>query len=224
MLVAQNLSKKYDQLEVLKNVSISIVPREFISIVGPSGAGKSTLLHLLSALDKPDAGKITIDNKAILQLNNKEQALFRNKNFGFVFQFHHLLPEFSAIENIAMPLWIGGEKKSEGLAKAKEALSMVGLAHRAEHKPNELSGGEQQRVAIARALVHKPQFLFADEPTGNLDSNNANSIHQLFQDIHQSHNITIVIVTHNESLAKMAQKTYVMKDGSIENIEHNNAD
>lgn len=224
MLVAQNLSKKYDQLEVLKNVSISIAPREFISIVGPSGAGKSTLLHLLSALDKPDAGKITIDNKAILQLNNKEQALFRNKNFGFVFQFHHLLPEFSAIENIAMPLWIGGEKKSEGLAKAKEALSMVGLAHRAEHKPNELSGGEQQRVAIARALVHKPQFLFADEPTGNLDSNNANSIHQLFQDIHQSHNITIVIVTHNESLAKMAQKTYVMKDGSIENIEHNNAD
>lgn len=221
MLVAQNLSKKYGQLSVLNNVSLSIKDRAFISIVGPSGAGKSTLLHLLSALDQPDAGSVAIDNINIASLAAKEQAKYRNENFGFVFQFHHLLPEFTAVENVAMPLWIAGKAKNEATKLAKEAIIQVGLQHRLNHKPNELSGGEQQRIAIARAIVHKPKYLFADEPTGNLDTANATIIHELFQKIHKQNNITVIIVTHNESLALLAQQTYTMRDGQIESIKNN---
>lgn len=221
MLVAQNLSKKYGQLSVLNNVSLSIKDRAFISIVGPSGAGKSTLLHLLSALDQPDAGSVAIDNINIASLAAKEQAKYRNENFGFVFQFHHLLPEFTAVENVAMPLWIAGKAKNEATKLAEEAIIQVGLQHRLNHKPNELSGGEQQRIAIARAIVHKPKYLFADEPTGNLDTANATIIHELFQKIHKQNNITVIIVTHNESLALLAQQTYTMRDGQIESIKNN---
>lgn len=218
MLAADNIVKTYGTLEVLKNVSLQIVPQEFVTIVGPSGAGKSTLLHLLSALDIPDSGKVTINGQDIVKLNNKQQSKFRNTHFGFVFQFHHLLPEFTALENVCMPLWIGGLTGKEAVLKAEEILETVGLSHRKDHKPNELSGGEQQRVAIARALVHRPSYLFADEPTGNLDSANARSVHELFQTIHDTYRINIIIVTHNEQLARLADKTYEMKDGSIHNI------
>lgn len=223
MLHAKNLSKKYDQLKVLQGVSLEIPDKAFISIIGPSGAGKSTLLHLLSALDSPDDGNIIIDGTEIVQLNTKEQALFRNKNFGFVFQFHHLLPEFTAVENVAMPLWISGIPQKEALIKAEKAIERVGLSHRANHKPNEMSGGEQQRIAIARALVHQPKYLFADEPTGNLDSANAQIIHELFQQIHQEQDISIIIVTHNEILAQLTHTTYSMKDGKIDQIIENKA-
>lgn len=218
MLKAENIVKKYKHLEVLKNVSLSIQNNEFISIVGPSGAGKSTLLHILSSLDIPDAGSVTINNTQVNKLNNKEQSKFRNTHFGFVFQFHHLLPEFTALENVCMPLWISKTDSAEAKAQAQKILEKVGLADRLHHKPGELSGGEQQRVAIARAMVHQPTFLFADEPTGNLDSANATAIHELFKTIHQEYDITIVIVTHNEHLANLADKTYQMRDGQIAHI------
>ncbi len=218
MLVADNIVKTYGSLQVLKKVSLQIAPQEFITIVGPSGAGKSTLLHILSALDTPDSGRVTINGQDIVKLGNKQQSRFRNAHFGFVFQFHHLLPEFTALENVCMPLWIGGNASKEATAKAEQILETVGLSHRKHHKPNELSGGEQQRVAIARALVHRPQYLFADEPTGNLDSANAQAVHELFQTIHETYRINITIVTHNEQLAQLADKTYEMKDGSIHNI------
>jgi len=218
MLVADNIVKTYGSLQVLKNVSLQIAPEEFITIVGPSGAGKSTLLHILSSLDTPDSGQVTINGQDIVKLSNKHQSRFRNTHFGFVFQFHHLLPEFTALENVCMPLWIGGDTSKEASAKAEQILETVGLSHRKHHKPNELSGGEQQRVAIARALVHRPQYLFADEPTGNLDSANAQAVHELFQAIHDTYRINITIVTHNEQLAQLADKTYEMKDGSIHNI------
>ena len=218
MLKAENIVKKYKHLEVLKNVSLSIQNNEFISIVGPSGAGKSTLLHILSSLDIPDAGSVTINNTQVNKLNNKEQSKFRNTHFGFVFQFHHLLPEFTALENVCMPLWISKTDSAEAKAQAQKILAKVGLADRLHHKPGELSGGEQQRVAIARAMVHQPTFLFADEPTGNLDSANATAIHELFKTIHQEYDITIVIVTHNEHLANLADKTYQMRDGQIAHI------
>jgi lipoprotein-releasing system ATP-binding protein len=221
MLEAKNIYRKYGNLEVLKNVSIKIAPKEFISIVGPSGAGKSTLLHILSSLDTPDSGNVFVEGQDILQLNNKQQAKFRNNNFGFVFQFHHLLPEFTALENVCIPLWISGKDNKEATVQAQKILQTIGLEHRLQHKPNELSGGEQQRVAIARALVHRPKYLFADEPTGNLDSANATAIHELFKTIHNSYDITIIIVTHNEQLAGMANKTYEMIDGNITRITHN---
>jgi lipoprotein-releasing system ATP-binding protein len=216
MLSAQNLSKKYGQLTVLRDVSLEIKQGEFVAIAGPSGAGKSTLLHLLGALDFPDTGQVRLMDSDLFKLSRKKQAAFRNKNMGFVFQFHHLLPEFTALENVCMPLWIAGKSKKEATDAAKEILDTVGLSHRLDHKPGEMSGGEQQRVAIARAIVHKPSVIFADEPTGNLDTANAQAVHELFLRLREIYNQTFVIVTHNEQLAAMADRTFLMKDGNIE--------
>lgn len=217
LLEAKNIEKSYGNLKVLKQVSLSINKGDFIAIVGPSGAGKSTLLHLLGILDKADAGSINIHGQSVERLSGTKQAAFRNKHFGFVFQSHHLLAEFTALENVCMPLWIGGMAKSQAETKAKEILNIVGLGHRLEHKPSELSGGEQQRVAIARAVVQKPDIIFADEPTGNLDSNTAEDINKLFLDLVEQHQITLVIVTHNETLARLSHRTLHMKDGAIIN-------
>lgn len=216
MLKAQNLSKKYGQLTVLRNVSLEIKQGEFVAIAGPSGAGKSTLLHLMGALDFPDTGQVQLMDNDLFKLSRKKQAAFRNKNMGFVFQFHHLLPEFTALENVCMPLWIANKSKKEAIDAATAILKTVGLSHRLEHKPGELSGGEQQRVAIARAIVHKPSVIFADEPTGNLDTANAQAVHELFLQLREMYNQTFVIVTHNEQLAAMADRTFMMKDGNIE--------
>lgn len=216
MLSAQNLSKKYGQLTVLRNVSLEIKQGEFVAIAGPSGAGKSTLLHLLGALDFPDTGQVMLMENDLFKLSRKKQAAFRNKHMGFVFQFHHLLPEFTALENVCMPLWIAGKNKQEATEAARKILTTVGLSHRLDHKPGELSGGEQQRVAIARAIVHQPSVIFADEPTGNLDTANAQAVHELFLQLREIYNQTFVIVTHNEQLAAMADRTFMMKDGNIE--------
>jgi len=216
MLVAENLFKNYSNLTVVGGVSLRINKGEIVAITGPSGAGKSTLLHLLGALDKPDSGSVLIDGIDVFALSAKKQAAFRNKHLGFVFQFHHLLPEFSAVENVAMPLWINGKSKEEGLKEAASMLEVVGLANRLENKPSELSGGEQQRVAIARALVNKPSIVMADEPTGNLDSANAKAIHELFIHLRQKLGQTFVMITHNEELAKMTDRTLVMKDGKLD--------
>jgi lipoprotein-releasing system ATP-binding protein len=216
MLTAENLSKKYGQLTVLRNVSLEIKKGEFVAIAGPSGAGKSTLLHLLGALDFPDTGQVRLMENDLFKLSRKKQAAFRNKNMGFVFQFHHLLPEFTALENVCMPLWIADKNKKEATDAAKKILDTVGLSHRLDHKPGELSGGEQQRVAIARAIVHQPSVIFADEPTGNLDTANAQAVHELFLQLREMYNQTFVIVTHNEQLAAMADRTFMMKDGNIE--------
>jgi len=215
MLSARQLSKKYGQLTVLNHVTLDIHKGEFVAIAGPSGAGKSTLLHLLGALDFPDKGQVKLMDQELFRLSRKKQAAFRNKHMGFVFQFHHLLPEFTALENVCMPLWIGKQPKDEAIAAAKAILKTVGLGHRMEHKPSELSGGEQQRVAIARAIVHRPSVIFADEPTGNLDTANAQAVHELFFQLRDLYQQTFVIVTHNEQLAAMADRTLMMKDGKI---------
>ncbi len=215
MLVAHNLHKKYTGLTVVNDVSLHIKKGEVVAITGPSGAGKSTLLHLLGALDKPDAGVVTINGTDIARLPAGKQARFRNEHLGFVFQFHHLLPEFTAAENVAIPLWIKGVSHKKAIAEAKEILHTVGLEDRLENKPSELSGGEQQRVAIARALVNKPSIIMADEPTGNLDSVNARSVHQLFLDLRNRLGQTIIMITHNETLAAMTDRTLVMRDGYI---------
>jgi len=216
MLTAENLSKKYGQLSVLRQVSLIIREGEFVAIAGPSGAGKSTLLHLLGSLDIPDTGSVRLMQQNIFSLSRRKQASFRNRHMGFVFQFHHLLPEFTALENVCMPLWIAGSARKEAKKKAEEVLEKVGLSHRIQHKPGELSGGEQQRVAIARAIVHRPAIVFADEPTGNLDTANAESVHQLFFALREEYKQTFVIVTHNTQLASMADRTLMMKDGIIE--------
>jgi lipoprotein-releasing system ATP-binding protein len=215
MLSAKDLTKKYGSLTVVNNVSVEVGKSEIVSIVGPSGAGKSTLLHLLGGLDKPDSGSVLIDNTDMLKLPPKKQAQFRNTHIGFVFQFHHLLPEFSAVENVCIPLWIKGLGKKEATDQAREILNIVGLGHRLENKPSELSGGEQQRVAIARALVNKPSVVMADEPTGNLDSENAHLIHQLFLDLRDKLGQTFVMITHNDALARMTDRTLHMQDGRI---------
>jgi lipoprotein-releasing system ATP-binding protein len=215
MLQADNLVKKYGSLTVVNDVSLSVRKGEVVSIIGPSGAGKSTLLHLLGALDKPDGGKIIIDGIQLEQLSAKKQAAFRNKHLGFVFQFHHLLPEFSAEENVAIPLWINGSGRKEALKKAVAMLEKVGLGNKLDNKPSELSGGEQQRVAIARALVNNPSIIMADEPTGNLDSANATAIHQLFLSLRKELNQTFVMITHNEELAKLTDRILVMRDGKM---------
>lgn len=220
MLFAENLFKKYSNLTVLGGVSLKIDKGEIVSITGASGAGKSTLLHLLGGLDKPDSGQVTINNTSLFSLPEKKQAAFRNKHMGFVFQFHHLLPEFSAVENVAVPLWINGKGKKEALKEAGQMLEIVGLGARLDNKPSEMSGGEQQRVAIARALINKPDIIMADEPTGNLDSNNAAAIHQLFLNLRQQFGQTFVMVTHNEELAVMTDRTLIMRDGQI--IEERN--
>ena len=205
------------KVEVLRGVSIQ-VPRSKISvIIGASGAGKSTLLHILGGLDRPDNGTVAVNGHDLRKMNEKELSKFRSKEIGFVFQFHHLLPEFTALENTAIPLMIGGLSKKHALAKAKDMLSMVGLDLRMEHKPAELSGGEQQRVAIARALANDPAIIFADEPTGNLDSVNSDSIHHLFLELRDSLQKTFVIVTHNSGMMQLADTIFSMKDGVIEN-------
>lgn len=216
MLVAENLVKKYGTLTVVNGVSLSIGKGEIVSVVGQSGAGKSTLLHLLGALDKPDSGSVLIDGTDIFKLPAKKQAAFRNKHIGFVFQFHHLLPEFSAIENVSVPLWIAGQGRKQAMDNAAAILDIVGLGNKLDNKPSELSGGEQQRVAIARALVNKPSIIMADEPTGNLDSANAQSIHQLFIELRNKLGQTFVMITHNEELAGMTDRTLTMKDGKIQ--------
>ena len=215
LLVAKNISKSYGKLAVLKSVDLSIAASEIIAIVGASGAGKSTLLHLLGTLDKTDTGSIIFNGTDFTQLNDKALSAFRNKHMGFIFQFHHLLPEFTALENVCIPAYIAKENKADADARGLKLLTQLGLADRADHKPSELSGGEQQRVAIARALINNPAIIFADEPTGNLDSNNANEINELFLKIRKEMGVAIVIVTHNSALASIADRQLLMKDGNL---------
>jgi lipoprotein-releasing system ATP-binding protein len=200
---------------VLKGVDIFVNKGEIVSIVGSSGAGKSTLLHILGSLDRANSGEIWINNERIDTLKEKELAKFRNKHIGFVFQFHHLLPEFTALENVCIPGWIAGTPKNDLEARALELLKILGLQDRASHKPSELSGGEQQRVAVARALINNPDIVFADEPTGNLDSKHAQELHELFLHLQKTMGQTFLIVTHNEALAKMSDRVVHMKDGYI---------
>ena len=215
LLAAKNISKSYGKLAVLKSVDLSIDAAEIIAIVGASGAGKSTLLHLLGTLDKTDTGNIIFDGTDFTKLNDKALSAFRNQHMGFIFQFHHLLPEFTALENVCIPAYIAKENKADADARGLKLLPQLGLADRAEHKPSELSGGEQQRVAIARALINQPSIIFADEPTGNLDSNNANEINELFLKIRKEMGVAIVIVTHNSALASIADRQLHMKDGNF---------
>lgn len=216
MVEAINIEKSYGALQVLKSISLNIKEGEVISIVGASGAGKSTLLHILGTLDKADKGEVKIGGELISKYTDKELGKFRNKNIGFVFQFHHLLPEFTALENVSMPGWIGKRNEKEVKQKAEELLDYLGLKERMMHKPNELSGGEQQRVAVARALINQPKVVLADEPSGNLDSDHARELHHLFFKLRKEFNQTFVIVTHNEELAGMADRKLVIKDGKIE--------
>jgi len=215
MISGKNIHKKYGVVEVLKGVDIDIRKGEIASIVGPSGSGKSTLLHILGTLDKGDSGTISMNNVLINSLNGKKLAAFRNKHIGFVFQFHHLLPEFTAIENVCIPGWLAGRKKAEVKDEAERLLNLLGLSQRMENKPNQLSGGEQQRVAVARALINKPDIVMADEPTGNLDSVNAKELHQLFFELRKKFSQTFLIVTHNEELAQLSDRVLHMKDGKI---------
>lgn len=216
MIIAKNIKKNYGDLQVLKGVDVSINPAEVVSIVGSSGAGKTTLLTILGTLDKASSGEILFDGTNISSYNEKKLAAFRNQHIGFVFQFHHLLPEFTAVENVCIPAFINKKSKKEAEAKATELLDLLGLKARANHKPSELSGGEQQRVAVARALINNPKVIFADEPSGNLDSENAKNLHQLFFKLRDDLKQTIVVVTHNETLANMADRKLVMKDGLIQ--------
>jgi lipoprotein-releasing system ATP-binding protein len=215
MLTARNISKNYGHLPVLQSVDILINKGEIVSIVGSSGAGKSTLLHILGTLDKADSGSITLEGQQVETLKGKKLAAFRNKHIGFVFQFHHLLPEFTAVENVCIPGWIAGRKKKEVTDNAIRILTGLGLGDRLENKPQQLSGGEQQRVAVARALINNPSIIMADEPTGNLDSARARELHQLFIDLRNQFNQTFLIVTHNEELARMSDRVLHMKDGRI---------
>lgn len=215
MLTGKNIYKRYGLVEVLKGVDIEIGRGEIVSIAGPSGSGKSTLLHILSTLDRADRGEVIMNNTTINTLQGKKLAAFRNRNIGFVFQFHHLLPEFSALENVCIPGWLAGTRKKEVEERAKQLLTMLGLSQRVDNKPNQLSGGEQQRVAVARALINKPEIVFADEPTGNLDSANARELHQLFFDLRKQFQQTFLIVTHNEELATQSDRVLHMKDGKI---------
>ena len=215
MLKASGIHKFYEQLHVLKGVDISVNTGEIVSIIGSSGAGKSTLLHILGTLDMPDGGEIFMNNVPVHSLKGKRLAAFRNKQIGFVFQFHHLLPEFTALENTCIPGWIAGRRKKEVQDDAARLLKLLGLGDRLENKPNALSGGEQQRVAVARALINKPSIVFADEPTGNLDSKNAKELHDLFVALRKELNQTFLIVTHNEEMAAMSDRILHMKDGLI---------
>jgi lipoprotein-releasing system ATP-binding protein len=216
MIESKGITKSYGDLQVLKGVNFTIKKGEIVSVVGASGAGKTTLLQILGTLDRADGGDIIFENKSTSALSKKDLAQFRNQNIGFVFQFHHLLPEFTAFENVCLPGYIGKRNKKEVEKRAKELLIQLGLEDRIEHKPNEMSGGEQQRVSVARALINDPALILADEPSGNLDSKTAKELHQLFFDLRDKFQQTFVIVTHNEDLAKMADRTLVMKDGMIE--------
>lgn len=215
LLTATDIIKNYNDLQVLKGVSLSINKGEVVSIVGSSGAGKSTLLHIVGTLDTPDAGHISINGQAIEQLSGNELSEFRNKRIGFIFQFHHLLPEFTALENVCIPGWIAKQNHNKLQDSAKALLELMGLQNRFEHKPGQLSGGEQQRVAVARALINQPDIVFADEPTGNLDSAHARELHQLFFKLRADLNQTFLIVTHNEELANLSDRKLHMVDGRI---------
>jgi lipoprotein-releasing system ATP-binding protein len=213
MLEARGIVKRYGDLKVLQDIDLSIGTGEIVSIVGSSGAGKTTLLHILGTLDKPDGGELILHGKRFDHLSGKALSFFRNQHLGFVFQFHHLLPEFTALENVCIPGWIAGVKKQTVEKKAMELLERLGIHSRSEHKPNALSGGEQQRVAVARALINGADVIFADEPTGNLDSVNANALHLLFKELRDEFNRTFVIVTHNKELAAMSDRVLELKDG-----------
>jgi lipoprotein-releasing system ATP-binding protein len=218
MLIAKDIHKSYGSLEVLKGVDLEISKGEIVSIVGASGAGKSTLLHLLGTLDRPDRGELFLQGQNLLQLQGDSLAEFRNSKIGFVFQFHNLLPEFTALENICIPGFIQGREEQELKKRAEELGEILGIRHRLDHKPSELSGGEQQRVAVARALINNPDLVFADEPSGNLDTSNARALHELFFKLRDTYQLSFVIVTHNEELAAKADRKGVMKDGRIEGV------
>jgi lipoprotein-releasing system ATP-binding protein len=215
MLQASGIEKNYGTLHILKGVDLSVAPAEIISVVGSSGAGKTTLLQILGTLDTPTSGKLLIEGKNPFELNEKALAHFRNQRLGFVFQFHQLLPEFTAIENIAIPAMIGGSNQTDALKAAQRLLDRFGLLQRAQHKPEALSGGEQQRIAVARALINQPALIFADEPSGNLDTENANALHQLFLQLREEMKQSFVIVTHNDSFAQMADRSLKMQDGQF---------
>jgi lipoprotein-releasing system ATP-binding protein len=210
-----HISKSYGQLQVLKDVSLMIPEKKVVCITGPSGAGKSTLLHILGTLDRPDRGEVVINGSNTGAMKDKELAAFRNQHIGFVFQFHHLLPEFSALENVCLPAYIGGKRPTETEEKARQLLSRLGLSERIQHRPSELSGGEQQRVAVARALINDPWVVMADEPSGNLDSARSEELHQIFFDLRDALGQTFVIVTHNEQLARQADIVFRMQDGRL---------
>lgn len=216
MIEAQQIAKYYGNLQVLKDINLQVEKGEVISIVGPSGAGKSTLLHILGTLEKPDSGKVFIEDQDVFSFSSRKLANFRNSQLGFIFQFHHLLAEFSALENIAMPALIKGDSFQEASQNAKELMDFMGLKERMDHKPNELSGGEQQRVAVARALMNQPVAVLADEPTGNLDSQNAQDLHNLFFSLRDKFQQTFIIVTHNDELASQADRKISMKDGELQ--------
>lgn len=215
MIKAVGIKKSYESLEVLKSIDLEIRRSEIVSIVGASGAGKSTLLHILGTLDSSDSGKVWINDVEISRLKQRKLAEFRNKHIGFVFQSHHLLPEFSALENIMMPAWIAKKSKIQAQSRAMELLALMNLENRKDHRPSELSGGEQQRVAVCRSLVNNPDVIFADEPSGNLDSQTAKSLHKLFFELRDKFGQTFVIVTHNEELAEMADRKLLMTDGNL---------
>lgn len=215
MIVVENLHKTYKNLEVLRGINLEVKESEIVAIVGASGAGKTTLLHILGSLDKADNGKILINNINILTLTEKKLAVFRNQNIGFVFQFHHLLPEFTALENVSIPALIAKTSKKEALKKAETLLNFLNLSERLTHKPSELSGGEQQRVAVARALINSPKVILADEPSGNLDSENAKELHKLFFKLRSQFGQTFIITTHNKELATLADRVLTIKDGVI---------
>ena len=216
MIRIENLTKKFGELQVLKGVSLEVKRGEVISIVGPSGAGKTTLLQLIGTLDKPTAGKIVFDNEELSRMNSKRLATFRNKHIGFVFQFHQLLPEFTALENITIPALIAGRDRKEAEKEAMELLKILKLEERADHKPAEMSGGENQRIAVARALINKPDVILADEPSGSLDSKNKEELHKLFFELRDKFGQTFIIVTHDETLASLTDRTIRMVDGTIE--------
>lgn len=215
MIEIRNIEKSYGNLHVLKNISLAIENSKVTSIVGPSGAGKSTLLHLIGTLDRPDSGDIAIDGTLLTKFNDDQLSDYRNQHLGFVYQFHHLLPEFTALENVMLPAMIAGKSKKEAALRATELLDFLKLKDRVGHKPSELSGGEQQRVAVARALMNKPKLILADEPSGNLDSDNAKKLHQLFFDLRDQFQQTFIIVTHNDELAALSDRKIVLQDGKV---------
>ncbi len=215
LVKASHIQKSYGPLQVLKGINLEVNQGEVVAVVGASGAGKSTLLHILGTLDRPDEGKVWLDGKDVFSYSSKQLAAYRNRSIGFVFQFHNLLPEFSALENVMMPAWIAGYSRKEVKQRAVDLLMMLGLSHRLDHKPSELSGGEQQRTAVARALINQPSLVLADEPSGNLDSKNADELHHLFFELRKKMNQTFIIVTHNTSFASMADRIVEIKDGQV---------